>query len=147
MERLVRVQKCLPGGMAKVMLVRHSACSGDCHTCSGCGAVEQTLVVKAVNAIHAREGELVRLRSDSGSVLLGALVLYILPFALFFLGYFLGEMGHRGPLVGCLAFLAGIGCAVAYDRLVLKKKKTVYTIIGYPDDPFGAKTEGDHNID
>lgn len=133
MERLVRVKKCLPDGMATVMLVRESACSGDCHKCSGCGAVQQTLLVDAENPIHAREGELVRMRSESGSVLTGALVLYILPLVLFFLGYFLGETVQLGTLCGCLAFALGIGCAVLFDRLVLKKKKTVYTIIGYPD--------------
>lgn len=147
MERLVRVQKCLPEGIARVMLVRESACSGDCHQCSGCGAVRQTLVLEAVNAIGAREGELVRIRSDSKPVLLGAMVLYLLPFSLFFLGYFLGEMVGLGALLGCLAFALGIVCAVFYDRLVLKKQKTVYTIIGYPDTFPVSETEGDHNID
>lgn len=36
-----------------------------------------------------------------------------------------------GPLGGLLGAALGIGIAFGYDRLVLKKKKTVYTIIGY----------------
>ena len=61
-----------------------------------------------------------------------AAVLYLLPLVLFFLGYGLMAAGNSsGPLGGLLGAALGIGIAFGYDRLVLKKKKTVYTIIGY----------------
>ena len=132
MEQLVRVQKLNDDGTAQVIHVRQSACSGDCHKCSGCGAAEQTVVLTARNPIAAKPGELVVIESASGPVLAAAAMLYLLPLALFFLGYLIGETAwQRGPLMGGICFLLGIGLAATYDRLVAKKQKTVYTITGY----------------
>ena len=132
MEQLVRVAKCNDDGTAQVFLVRESACSGDCHKCSGCGAAKQTLFLTAENPIGAPQGSLVTIRSESGPVLAGAAMLYMMPLGIFFLGYLLGQiLWQRGGLVGCLSFLVGIAGAAAYDRLITRKKKTVYTITGY----------------
>ena len=133
MEQLVRVLKTNNDGTAQVVHVRESACSGDCHKCSGCGAVQQSVILMAQNPIHAKKGELVTVRAESGPVLLAAAVLYMLPVMLFFLGYLAGHMlWEQGGMVACLAFGLGIVGAVVYDRRVVKKKETVYTIIGYP---------------
>lgn len=132
MEQLVRVQKLNEDGTAQVIHVRQSACSGDCHKCSGCGAAEQTMVLTARNPIAAKPGELVVIESASGPVLAAAAMLYMLPLALFFLGYLICEAAwQRGTLMGGICFVLGIGIAAAYDRLVAKKQKTVYTITGY----------------
>ena len=118
-----------------VLHVRESACSGDCHKCSGCGAAKETLLIRAVNQIRAEKGDLVVIRSESGPVLKAAMVLYMVPMVLFFLGYLLGDqMWGRGTLVSILSFALGIGLAVVYDRKVLKKQKPVYTITGYAED-------------
>ncbi len=133
MEQLVRVLKTNNDGTAQVVHVRESACSGDCHKCSGCGAVQQSVILMAQNPIHAKNGELVTVRAESGPVLLAAAILYMLPVMLFFLGYLAGHMlWEQGGMVACLAFGLGIVGAVVYDRRVVKKKETVYTIIGYP---------------
>ena len=119
-------------GKARVMVLRQSACSGDCHKCSGCGAVEQKLLVDAHNAVGAKVGEFVILSANSGPVLAAAAVLYILPLVLFLVGYLVLELlWQRGGLGGCGAFLLGLLFAVAYDRRVGKKKKTEYTITGF----------------
>ena len=131
MEQKVRVKKVNSDGTAQVLHIRQSACSGDCHQCAGCGAAEESLMLTARNPIGARPGDLVVIRSESGPVLTGAAVLYVLPLVLFFLGYILGMTWQLGALVGGLAFALGIALAVAYDRLVAKKRKTVYTITGY----------------
>lgn len=132
MEQLVRVQKSNGDGTAQVIHIRQSACSGDCHKCSGCGAAQETLILTARNPIGAKPGDLVVVESSSGPVLAAAAVLYILPLVLFFLGYALGAaVLQRGGLVGCLAFLLGIGIAAVYDRYMAKRKKTVYTITGF----------------
>jgi len=133
MQQLVRVKETGNNGMAQVIRIRESACSGDCHKCAGCGAQQQTMVFEAVNAIGAKPGELVTVESASGPVLAAAAVLYIVPILLFFPGYFLGEaLWNMGALLGCMAFAAGIALAVVYDRRMVQKKKTVYTITGYP---------------
>lgn len=132
MEQLVRVRACSPDGTAQVVHVRESACFGDCHKCAGCGAAKETVEITARNPIGASPGDLVVIRSASGPVLAAAAVLYLLPLVLFFLGYGLMAAGNfSGPLGGLLGAALGIGIAFGYDRLVLKKKKTVYTIIGY----------------
>lgn len=132
MTQTVRVQKLFEDGTAQVILVRQSACSGDCHQCSGCGAAQETLLLTAKNPIGARAGELVVIESQSGPVLAAAAVLYMVPLMLFFVGYLMGSLlWSNGPLIGCIAFGFGIVASVLYDRLVVKKRKTVYTITGY----------------
>lgn len=145
MEQQVRVRQVFADGTAQVMRVRESACSGDCHKCSGCGAQQQTVLFTAVNAIGAKPGELVTVTSQSGPVLAAAAVLYLAPVALFFLGYLAGHLlWSQGALVGCMAFAAGIALAAVYDRKVAKKQKTVYTITGYP---LGSRIKGDNDLD
>ena len=132
MEQLVKVRKCNADGTAEVVCIRQSACSGDCHKCSGCGAATEAIVFEAQNPIGAEPGDTVLVRSESGPVLLGAAVLYMIPLVLFFAGYFVADaLWGLGALGGCVAFVLGIAAAVVYDRLVAKKKKTVYTIVGY----------------
>ncbi len=129
MNQLVRVRKLNGDGTAEVVLIRESACSGDCHKCSGCGAAKETLLFTAQNPIGAKPGDLVTVTSDSAPVLAGAAVLYLLPMVLFFVGYFAGaRLINQGALIGCTAFALGIAGAVVYDRTVAKKQKTEYTI-------------------
>ena len=135
MEQLVRVRETYEDGTAQVTHIRESACSGDCHQCSGCGVAKETLVFLANNPIGAKAGELVKIRSKSAPVMGVAAVLYLLPLVLFFGGYFIGAIWNLGALMGCLAFAAGVGMAVAYDRTVAKRKKPVYTITGFGEHP------------
>lgn len=132
MEQLVRVDRLMEDGTAEVILTRQSACSGDCHKCTGCGAVGQTMTMIAQNPIGAVPGERVILRGDAAPVLTGAVILYILPLILFFLGYALGTIWNLGAVFGGLAFLLGMAGAVIFDRRMSRKNKCVYTIIGYP---------------
>ena len=132
MTQTVRVHKLNADGTAQVIHIRQSACSGDCHKCSGCGAAEETLLLTAANPIGAKPGQLVNIASDSKPVLAAAAVLYMMPMAMFFLGYAIGAAAFaRGALAGCLCFGLGIVLAVVYDRRMAKKQKTVYTITGF----------------
>ena len=131
MQQMVKVLSCHSDGTAQVACLRQSACSGDCHKCSGCGAVEQTMVFTARNPIGARPGDTVTVESATGPVLKAAAVLYMLPLVLFIAGYLMGMQWNLGALIGGLAFALSIVLIIAYDRLVMQKKNTVYTIIGY----------------
>lgn len=134
MEQTVKVCRLLPDGMAEVMRIRESACSGDCHKCAGCGAAKQTMLFEAKNAIGARPGDLVVVESDTASVLKGAALLYVLPLLAFLAGYIAGEnLWGRGILVGVAAFVLGVLPIKLYDRH-LAKKGTVYTIKAYAQD-------------
>ena len=131
MQQLVRVRQVHEDGTATVIHVRESACSGDCHKCSGCGAAKEAILLEAANPIGAKPGDLVTVESETGPVLKAAVVMYMLPMVLFFAGYALGEVIGQGALVGCLSFLMSIGLAVIYDRKVVKKQNNGYTITGF----------------
>ena len=144
MEQTVRVKEAFSDGTALVVHIRQSACSGDCHQCAGCGAAEESLTLNARNHIGAQPGDLVTIRSESGPVLQAAAVLYVLPLVLFFVGYLVGTLWNLGALAGGLAFALGIVLAVVYDRKVAKKRKMLYTIIGYA---MNTRTKGDNDLD
>lgn len=131
MEQLVKVRQCYDDGTAQVLCLRQSACSGDCHKCSGCGAVEQKLLFVARNPIGAKPGDTVRVRTESGPVLIGAAILYLMPLVLFLAGYAVALSWRMGFWGGLLGFFLGVALAVIYDRKVARKKKPEYTIVGY----------------
>lgn len=132
MTQTVVVKALNPDGTAKVLHLRQSACSGDCHKCSGCGAAQEAMLLTAENPIGAKPGDRVVIQSETGPVLKGAAVLYMLPLVLFFLGYALGAaLWQLGGLVGCLAFVLAIALCVLYDRKIGKKQKSIYTITGF----------------
>ena len=132
MEQIVRVHRLRDDGRADIILVRESACSGDCHKCSGCGAQKETMIVTADNPIRADVGDLVTLTTDTASVMKAVLAVYLVPLMLFFAGFALGEvLKWGGPLMGGLGFALGLAFAVWFDRHTAKQGETVYTITGY----------------
>ena len=149
MEQLGRVRETFDDGTAMVIHVRESACSGDCHKCSGCGAAKETILLNAKNPIGASRGDVVILESATGPVLKAAAVMYMVPMLLFFVGYFAGDvLWQRGALVGSLAFVAAIALAVLYDRKIGKNDKTNYTLTRFVERSFlNSVDKGDNNID
>ena len=132
MDQIVRVKKIYEDGTAQVICIRESACSGDCHKCSGCGTAKEAILLTAENPIGAGVGDLVNIRSETGPVLKAAVVLYMLPLVLFFAGYALAAaLDQSGALFGALAFVLSIVLIVVYDRRMAKKENTIYTITGY----------------
>ena len=131
MEQKVKVTRLFPDGTAQVVRIRESACSGDCHKCSGCGAAQQTMLVVARNRIGAKVGDMVIVSAESAPVLKAAAVLYILPLVLFFAGYIGGAYLGLSGWLGALGFLLGIAAVVVYDRVAARKKETIYTITGF----------------
>ena len=145
MEQLVRVREAHDDGTAAVVHIRESACSGDCHKCSGCGAAKEAVIFTADNPIGAAPGDLVKVESSTAPVLKAAVVLYVLPLVLFFLGYWLGTLpGAFGALGGVLGFVLGVVIVVAYDRLVVNKANIRYTITAFADTTTVRKEEENH---
>ena len=90
------------------------------------------MVLTAQNPIGAQAGDLVMLQSESAPVLKAAAVLYMLPLLLFFVGYLVGFLlWKQGAVCGCAAFVLAVGGSILYDRMVVKKQKTVYVITGF----------------
>lgn len=131
MRTKATVDTILPDGRAEVLIARKSACSGECHKCGGCGAVEQTLRTMAQNPLDAKRGDIVWLESESRTVLLSAALLYLLPLLLFLIGYLAAyALGGWAAAVGAGGFVLGLLPAVLYDRR-LKKRPPDYTIVGF----------------
>ena len=146
MEQRVMVRQVHDDGTADVIHVRESACSGDCHKCSGCGAAKEAVIFTADNPIGARAGDLVKVESSTAPVLKAAAVLYVLPLVLFFLGYYLGTLpGNFGPAGGGLGFALGVGIVLAYDRLVVRHENLHYTITAFAEKTVQAVRKEEEN--
>ena len=144
MEQIVVVHRAFADGTAEVLRVRESACSGDCHKCSGCGAQQQTMLLSVQNPIGAKVGDQVIITSDTGTVLKAAALLYLVPLVLFLAAYLVGEhLWGRGGLVSIAGFVLGMALVKLYDKH-MAKKNTVYSITGY-----GPKStnKGDNEVD
>lgn len=121
MRQKATVEAVQPDGTATLLIRRQSACSGDCHKCGGCGAVGQTLRIRAENPIGARPGEIVYVESGSRTVLSAAVLVYLLPLGLFVGGYLAAAaLGWPAGLIGGGCFAAGLLPAFAYNRHVKK---------------------------
>ena len=116
-EQKAKITGLLPNGMAQFAVVRQSACSGDCHQCSGCGAVEQTVSAVAQNTIGAQPGDLVYVVSRGGAVLWAAVLVYLMPLLGFFCGYFAAlALSLPAGWFGGVAFLLGMVPAFIYNQ-------------------------------
>ena len=132
MQQIIQVTRELESGYAEVFLGRQSACSGDCHHCGGCGAVREKLFVRAENPVGARPGDRVIVESDTGSVLLSAILVYLVPLLLFFAGYFLGAaLGWLPGLLGGLGFCLGVVPVLLWNRHLERRKETTFRITGF----------------
>ena len=131
MRQRATVDRILPGEKAEVLIVRESACSGDCHHCEGCGSVQQTLRIEADNPIGAGRGDIVWLEGESNIVLKGAALVYLLPLLLFLAAYLAAmSLGGWAAAIGCGAFLIGMIPAVLYNRKI-QKRPPRYRIVGH----------------
>ncbi len=124
-----KIRKLLPNGMAEIEVTRRSACGHDCAKCGGCGGAEtQTLYVVARNRAGAQTGERVLIEGETKRVLGLAALVYLLPLALFFIGYALGSAAGFPALGGGLLFAAGILCACVYSRRMTENNDAPYEI-------------------
>ena len=127
------IKKLLPGGMAEIEVTRRSACGHDCAKCGGCGGLEtQTLYVTARNRAKADVGERVLIEGETGQVLGLAMLVYVLPIVLFFVGYALGSVLFTGAAAGALGggvlFVLGILGAIWYSRRMKARNEVPYEI-------------------
>ena len=131
MQQKATVERTLADGKAELLVVRESACSGDCHKCAGCGSVQQTLRVTADNPVRAQRGDIVFIESESAVVLKGAALVYLVPLAAFVAAYIAAmPLGLWAIAISCAAFVLGMLPAFAYNRKI-KNRPPRYTIVGY----------------
>ncbi len=112
---------------AEVEVMRGTACGDECGSCQVCKYTSQILV-SAENPIAAQVGDRVEKETASSRILGAAALVYLVPFALFFIGYaisaYLG-MTQTGSVVMSFAFFAaGMLMAVLVGRRGAKKPIT-----------------------
>jgi sigma-E factor negative regulatory protein RseC len=104
---------------AEVEVERGTACGGNCGSCEAF-VFQSTIRTHAFNKVSALPGQRVVIESRTSQVLGAAMLLYIIPFVLFFIGYAIGAaMGLQEG--GCilfsgLFFLIGVAVNVIYQR-------------------------------
>ena len=135
MVQTAKVTRVLADGRAEVAVKRQSACGHDCSKCGGgCSElmVSSTVAVLAANPVRACTGDTVTVESSTGGVLGAAIVVYLVPFFLFFVGYFCMAAAGMGEgisaSVGIIGFLLGIVIAIATDRQVRKRRAISFRI-------------------
>lgn len=130
-----KVVKLLADDMVRVEVMRQSACGRDCRTCAGgCAAAEtQLLYVEAKNETGAKLGDYVVLEGESRKVLGMAALTYMLPLALFFVGFVVlslfGVAEGMAIAGGGVGFLLGILAAIFYSRRMKKRQEKPFRIV------------------
>lgn len=132
MRQQVEVKSVTPDGYAQVAAIRKSACSGDCHKCSGCGAVVQEVQVRAKNRIGAVPGDQVIVETGTKAVFSALLIVYMLPLVLLLAGYFVGYgFGISAGLCSLGGFVLGIVIILLYNRYVTRRAQLEFTITAF----------------
>lgn len=115
------VYKCLPNGMAEVVVTRTTACGSNCGNCESC-IFQSELKTLAKNSIDARPGQKVIIESKSSKIYKAAMLVYILPMILMVLGYALGAALSVGEGLGIALGFAGLIAGAALIVLSERRK-------------------------
>ena len=132
MTQVATIEKLLDASHAEVSVARQSACGHDCEECAGCGVSGASVYARAKNPIGARPGQKVVVESSTKNIIGIILLVYMVPVALFFLGYALGGFFATAAAryaTAVIAFALGIIPAVLYDRRLRRQGGMEFTIV------------------
>ena len=94
---------------AEVEVLRGTACGADCGSCEVCHYASK-IRVEARNAIGASVGDRVEIETATSRVLGAAVLVYVVPFVLFFIGYAIAalvlELAEVPAMLVSFAFFA-----------------------------------------
>ena len=124
MRQTAQVIRTVSPGYVEVKVRRASACASahNCGSCDHCSFMENApeIVVVAEDDRGAQVGDTVTVESATSSVLGAAVLLYIVPFILFFSGYLMGMslQWTEGAAIGLggIGFVLGLLAAIGLDR-------------------------------
>ena len=114
------VTRVFENGMAEVAVTRSTACGGSCGCCEACvyqGELKQT----ARNLVNAVRGQRVVIQSKTSMVFKAAALVYIMPLALFLLGYVIGYL--CGGSEGVCVALSFAGLAIGGVLIVASQRR------------------------
>lgn len=133
MTQIATVERILDQNHAEISVPRKSACGHDCEECAGCGVSGAAVHARAVNPIGARPGQKVVVESSTQKMLGIVALVYLIPVALFMLGYLAMVFLNTGVAVqyaaAVLGFVIGILLAIRYDRKLRASGGLTFTIV------------------
>lgn len=116
---------------AEVEVLRGTACGDDCGSCEVCHYASK-IRVEAKNAIGASVGDRVEIETATSRVLGAAVLVYVVPFVLFFIGYAIAalllDMAELQAMLMSFAFFAVGFVVVAIVGKRHKKNPITYEI-------------------
>ena len=128
------VTKLMPRGMAEVTVVRSTACGGSCGSCESC-IYQNELKTLARNKIDAQPGQKVGIESKTSVVVGAAMLVYIMPLALFLIGYALAAAAGASEglciAVSFAALVVGAVILVTSQKLRKNKNPITFDIVGF----------------
>lgn len=120
MTQIATVERVLDATHALISVPRKSACGHDCAECAGCGVTGMAVRAKALNPIGAEPGQQVVVQSSTKKMLGAIAIVYLIPVALFLIGYVAGVLLTERVAVqyamAAVGFFLGFVPAVLYDR-------------------------------
>jgi len=78
------------GNMAMVLVQKKSACDG-CSVEGACKATPEGMEIEALNAVHAKVGQRVKILMTPGEYLKGTIIVYGIPLIVFIAGAIFGK--------------------------------------------------------
>ena len=128
------VTKLMPRGMAEVTVGRSTACGGSCGSCESC-IYQNELKTLARNKIDAQPGQKVVIESKTSVVVGAAMLVYIMPLALFLIGYALAAAAGASEglciAVSFAALVVGAVILVTSQKLRKNKNPITFDIVGF----------------
>lgn len=116
---------------AEVEVLRGTACGDDCGSCEVCHYASK-IRVEARNAIGASVGDRVEIETATSRVLGAAVLVYVVPFVLFFIGYAIAalllDVAELQAMLMSFAFFAVGFVVVAIVGKRHKKNPITYEI-------------------
>ena len=131
MTQTATVEAVLGDGRVRIAVARQTSCGHDCENCAGCGAQAGTVRAVALDPLGVSAGDRVEVASDNRRIIGIAAVVYLVPFAAFFLGCGLGACTSSGALhaaVSALVTAAGCVPALLWDRRSRRQGGVRFTI-------------------
>ena len=131
MTQFAIIKKLKGPDKAEVEVLRGTACGDDCESCGVCHYASK-IRVEAQNDIGAQVGDRVEIEALTSRVLGAAVLVYVVPFVLFFIGYAISAAMNMTEAMSVLfsfvAFAIGLGIVVLVGRSH-KKNPITYNII------------------
>lgn len=119
MTQFAIIKKIIGPEKAEVEVLRGTACGDDCGSCEVCHYASK-IRVEVQNHIGAQLGDRVEIETRTSRILGAAVVVYIVPFILFFIGYAIAASFSLSEgysiLVSFAFFVVGLLIAVIYGR-------------------------------